>query len=96
MEDLKDKIIYLQDELIICLKTISNLENDKRMLECLKNSTIESLKKDIEELKAEKFNPKKLQRNYKIEECDECECEDDFIPSTDDSCRIVGKRSIEC
>ena len=55
MEDLKDKIIYLQDELITCLKTISNLENDKRVLERLKNGTIESLKKDIEELKVEKM-----------------------------------------
>ena len=55
MEDLKDKIIYLQDELITCLKTISNLDNDKRVLERLKNGTIESLKKDIEELKVEKM-----------------------------------------
>ena len=55
MEDLKDKIIYLQDELITCLKTISNLENDKRVLERIKNGTIESLKKDIEELKVEKM-----------------------------------------
>ena len=59
MEDLKDKIIYLQDELITCLKTISNLENEKRMLEYLKDSTIASLKKDIEELKVEK-----LKREY--------------------------------
>lgn len=55
MEDLKDKIIYLQDELITCLKTISNLENDKRILECLKDSTIESLKREIEEFKVEKM-----------------------------------------
>ena len=59
MEDLKDKIIYLQGELITCLKKISNLENDKRVIECLKDSTIESLKREIEELKAEK-----LKREY--------------------------------
>ena len=94
MEDLKEKIIYLQDELITCLKKISKLEDDKRTIEYLKDGVIESLKKDIEELKAEKFNPKKLQRNYKIEECDECKCEDDFIPSIDDSCRIAGRRPI--
>lgn len=28
MEDLKDKIIYLQDELIACLRKISKLEYD--------------------------------------------------------------------
>lgn len=71
------------------------------MIEHLKDNTIESLKKDIEELKAEKFNPKKLQRNYKIDECDECKCEDEtceyedsFILSTDDSCKIAGRRPI--
>ena len=59
MEDLKDKIIYLQDELITCLKTISKLEYDNRKIEYLKDSTITSLKKDIEELKVEK-----LKREY--------------------------------
>ena len=68
MEDLKDKIIYLQDELITCLKTISNLENDKRMLKCLKDSTIESLKREIEEFKVEK-----LKREYH-------KCENDAYP----------------
>ena len=55
MEDFKDKIIYLQDELITCLKTISKLEYDNRKIEYLKDSTIESLKKDIEKLKVEKM-----------------------------------------
>ena len=55
MEDLKDKIIYLQDELITCLKTISNLENDKRKIEYLTDSTIASLKRDIENFKIEKM-----------------------------------------
>ena len=55
MEDLKDKIIYLQNELITCLKTISKLENDNRMIEYLKDSTIESLKREIEKCKAEKM-----------------------------------------
>ena len=55
MEDLKDKIIYLQDELITCLRKISRLEDDKRMLECLKDSTIESLKREIEKFKIEKL-----------------------------------------
>lgn len=55
MEDLKDKIIYLQDELITCLKKISKLEDDKRTIEYLKDNTIESLKKEIEKLKIEKM-----------------------------------------
>ena len=68
MEDLKDKIIYLQGELITCLKKISNLENDKRVIECLKNSTIESLKREIEEFKVEK-----MKREYH-------KCENDAYP----------------
>ena len=55
MEDLKDKIIYLQDELINCLRKISKLENDNRMIEYLKDSAIESLKREIEKIKAEKM-----------------------------------------
>ena len=59
MEDLKDKIIYLQDELINCLKHINSLERDKRGIESIKNSEIEKLKKEITELKLEK-----MQREY--------------------------------
>lgn len=47
MEDLKDKIIYLQDEVITCLRKISKLEDDKKRIEYLKDSTIESLKREI-------------------------------------------------
>lgn len=70
MEDLKDKIIYLQGELIICLKKISNLENDKRVIECLKDSTIESLKREIEEFKVEK-----MKREYHKCENEEYPCD---------------------
>ena len=70
MEDLKDKIIYLQDEVITCLKTISNLENDKRVIECLKDSTIESLKREIEEFKVEK-----MKREYYKYENSEYPCD---------------------
>ena len=59
MEDLKDKIIYLQDELIQCLKQINYLERDKRGIESIKNSEIEKLKKEIIELQLEK-----IQREY--------------------------------
>lgn len=55
MEDLKDKIIYLQDELIQCLKQINYLERDKRGIESIKNSEIEKLKKEIIELQLEKM-----------------------------------------
>ena len=55
MEDLKDKIIYLQDELITCLRKISRLEEDKRTIEYLKDSTIKSLKKEIEKFKIDKM-----------------------------------------
>ena len=68
MEDLKDKIIYLQDELITCLKRISKLEYDNRLIECLKDSTIESLKREIEECKVEK-----MKREYH-------KCENDAYP----------------
>ena len=70
MEDLKDKIIYLQDELITCLKTISNLENDKRKIEYLKDSTIESLKRDIEN-----FKIGKMKREYHKCENEEYPCD---------------------
>ena len=55
MEDLKDKIIYLQDELIQCLKQINYLERNKRGIESIKNSEIEKLKKEIIELQLEKM-----------------------------------------
>lgn len=55
MEDLKDKIIYLQDQLITCLRKISRLEDDKRTIEYLKDDTIESLKREIEKIKTEKM-----------------------------------------
>ena len=55
MEDLKDKIIYLQDELIQYLKQINYLERDKKGIESIKNSEIEKLKKEIEKCKAEKM-----------------------------------------
>ena len=70
MEDLKDKIIYLQDELITCLKKISNLENDKRVIECLKDSTIESLKREIEN-----FKTGKMKRDYHKYENDAYPCD---------------------
>ena len=59
MEDLKEKIIYLQDELITCLRKISKLEDDNRMIEHLKDNTIESLKREIE-----KFKVDKMKREY--------------------------------
>lgn len=55
MEDLKEKIIYLQDELITCLRKISRLEDDNRTIEYLKDNTIESLKREIEKIKVEKM-----------------------------------------
>lgn len=105
MEDLKDKIIYLQDELIDCLKTIPKLENENRKLECLKDSTIESLKREITELKLEK-----MQREYYKCENEEYSCDtitettappnyslsiEDFT-SSNNNCDIASKKSIEC
>ena len=105
MEDLKEKIIYLQDELITCLKKISNLENDNRTIEYLKDSTIESLKKEIEKLKIEK-----MQREFHKCENKEYSCDtitettappnyslpiEDFT-SSNNNYDIAGKRSIEC
>ena len=105
MEDLKDKIIYLQDELITCLKKISNLENDKRVIEYLKDSTIESLKREIEKIKAEKMT-------LEFHKCenDEYSCEtitettappnysllDEDFTSSNNNYDIADKRSIEC
>ena len=70
MEDLKEKIIYLQDELINCLRKISRLEDDKKTIEYLKDSTIESLKREIEELKAEKLKCKYHKCKNKEYPCD--------------------------
>ena len=105
MEDLKDKIIYLQDELITCLKTISNLENDNRKIEYLKDSEIEKLKKEITELKLEK-----MQREFYEDKNEEYSCDaitettappnyslsiEDFT-SSNNNYDIANKRSIEC
>ena len=92
MEDLKDKIIYLQDELIQCLKQINYLEKDKRGIESIKNSEIEKLKKEITELKLEK-----MQREYYKCENEEYSYDDaatysnkiptiDFTSSIDNCC----------
>ena len=105
MEDLKDKIIYLQDELIQCLKQINYLEKDKKDIESIKNSEIEKLKKEITELKLEK-----MQREYYKCENEEYSCDtitettappnyslpiEDFT-SSNNNCDIASKRSIEC
>ena len=105
MEDLKDKIIYLQDELITCLRKISKLEDNKRTIEYLKNGTIESLKKEIEKLKIDK-----MKLEYSKCENNEYSCEtitettvppnysllDEDFTSSNNNCDITGKRSIEC
>ena len=70
MEDLKDKIIYLQDELITCLKKNSKLEYDNRMIEYLKDSTIASLKRDIEKLTTDKLKHKYYKCENKEYPCD--------------------------
>lgn len=70
MEDLKDKIIYLQDELITCLKKISRLEDDKRTIEYLKDSTIASLKRDIEKLTTDKLKHEYYKCENKEYPCD--------------------------
>ena len=78
MEDLKEKIIYLQDELITCLRKISRLEDDKRTIEYLKDSTIESLKREIEKFKAEKMKLEYSKcKNDEYSKCknDEYSCE---------------------
>ena len=105
MEDLKDKIIYLQDQLITCLKTISNLENDKRTMEYFKDGTIDSLKREIEKIKTDKMT-----LEYSKRENDEYSCDtitettappnyllsiEDFT-SSNNNCDIASKKSIEC
>ena len=105
MEDLKDTIIYLQDELITCLRKISRLEDDKRSIEYLKDSTIESLKREIEKIKAEK-----MKLEFHKCENDEYSCEtitettappnysllDEDFTSSNNNCDIASKRSFEC
>ena len=71
MEDLKDKIIYLQDELIQCLKQINYFERDKRGIESIKNSEIEKLKKEIIELQLEKMQRKFHKCKNKEYSCDD-------------------------
>lgn len=105
MEDLKEKIIYLQDELIQCLKQINYLENDKKGIESIKNSEIEKLKKEITELQLEK-----MQREFHKCENEEYPCNtitettappnyslpiEDFT-SSNNNYDIASKRSIEC
>ena len=104
MEDLKDKIIYLQDELITCLRKISKLEDDKRTIEYLNNGTIESLKREIEKIK-----PEKMKLEYFKRENNEYSCKtitettapsnysllDEDFTSSNNNCDIAGKRSIE-
>ena len=104
MEDLKDTIIYLQDELITCLRKISRLEDDKRSIEYLKDSTIESLKREIEKIKAEK-----MKLEFHKCENDEYSCEtitettapsnysllDEDFTSSNNNYDIAGKRSIK-
>ena len=92
MEDLKDKIIYLQDDLITCLKTISKLESENRKIKYLTDNTIASLKRDIE-----KFKTGKMKREYHKCENEEYPCDDavtysnkiptiDFTSSVDNCC----------
>ena len=104
MEDLKEKIIYLQDELITCLRKISKLEDDNRMIEHLKDNTIESLKKEIEKFKADK-----MKLEFHKCENDEYSCEtiikttappnysllDKDFTSSNNNCNIASKRSIK-
>ena len=75
MEDLKDKIIYLQDDLITCLKTISKLEHEKR--------NIESLKKEIEKLKIEKMKSEYHKCEGKEYSCDDAATYSNKIPTID-------------
>ena len=92
MEDLKEKIIYLQDDLITCLKTISKLESENRKIKYLTDNTIASLKRDIE-----KFKTGKMKREYHKCENEEYPCDDavtysnkiptiDFTSSVDNCC----------
>ena len=83
MEDLKDKIIYLQDELIQCLKQINYLERDKRGIESIKNSEIEKLKKEIIELQLEKMQREFHKCENKEYSCDDAETYSNKIPAID-------------
>ena len=105
MEDLKEKIIYLQDELITCLRKISRLEDDKRSIEYLKDSTIESLKREIKELKTDKMKLEfhKCENNeYSCETITETTAPPNYswpnkdFTSSNNNCDIAGKRPIEC
>ena len=83
MEDLKDKIIYLQDELIQCLKQINYLERDKRGIESIKNSEIEKLKKEIIELQLEKMQREFHKCKDKEYPCDDAVTYSNKIPTID-------------
>lgn len=83
MEDLKEKIIYLQDELITCLKKISRLEDDKRTIEYLKDSTIASLKRDIEKLTTDKLKHEYYKCENKEYPCDDAATYSNKIPTID-------------
>ena len=102
MEDLKDDIIRLQDELIQCLREITRLEDDKRKIEYLTDCTIASLKREVE-----KFKTEKMKREYHKCENKEYTCDaigeqlnkaenpsNDSISSNDESCWIAGRRLI--
>ena len=83
MEDLKDKIIYLQDELIQCLKQINYLERDKKDIESIKNSEIEKLKKEIIELQLEKIQREFHKCENKEYFCDDAVTYSNKIPTID-------------
>ena len=83
MEDLKDKIIYLQDELIQCLKQINYLERDKRGIESIKNNEIEKLKKEIIELQLEKMQREFHKCENKEYSCDDVVTYSNKIPTID-------------
>ena len=83
MEDLKEKIIYLQDELIQCLKQINYLENDKKGIESIKNSEIEKLKKEITELQLEKIQREFHKCENKEYPCDDAATYSNKIPTID-------------
>ena len=105
MEDLKEKIIYLQDELIQCLKQINYLEQNKKGIESIKNSEIEKLKKEITELKLEKIQYEFYEGKNEEYSCDTI-AETTALPdyslpikdftSSNNNCDIADKRSIEC
>ena len=83
MEDLKEKIIYLQDELIQCLKQINYLEKDKRDIESIKNNEIEKLKKEITEFQLEKMQRKFHKCENKEYSCDDAVTYSNKIPTID-------------